>query len=110
RTIQGVTSAASVDIMPISSARWNGELIVDGFTPKDRGDAIAYFNAVSPAYFESLSIPMSAGRDFSANDTRDSPKVAIVNEALQKHFFGGKSALGQFIATQAGPELGPKLQ
>ena len=110
RNIPGVLSASSVDIMPISGARWNGDAIVDGFTPKDRGDGIAWFNAVSPAYFGTLSIPMSAGRDFGANDTHDSPKVAIVNEAMQRHFFGGKSALGQFIQTREGPDLGPKIQ
>ena len=108
--VPGVTSASSVDIMPISGARWNGDAIVDGFTPKNKGDGIVWFNAVSPAYFATLSIPMSSGRDFGANDTRDSPKVAIINDAMQRHFFGGKSALGQFVQTRAGPDLGPKIQ
>ncbi|HEV8409449.1 MAG TPA: ABC transporter permease [Gemmatimonadaceae bacterium] len=110
RTVPGVTSVSSVDIMPISGARWNGDAIVDGFTPKDRADGIVWFNAVSPVYFATLSIPMSSGRDFGANDTRDSPKVAIINESMQRHFFGGKSALGQFVQTRAGPDLGPKIQ
>ncbi len=110
REIPGVTSASSVDIAPISGAGWNGELVVDGFVPKTPRDGIVWFNAVNPGYFGTLSIPVSAGRDFGENDARESPKVAIVNEAVQRKFFGGKSALGQFMQTNAGPDLGPKIQ
>ncbi len=110
RTIPGVVSAAEVDIAPISSARWNGDLVVDGFVPKNPRDGVIWFNAVSPDYFSTVSIPMSAGRDFGANDTHDSPKVAIVNESMQKKFFDGKGALGRFVQSDMGGNLGPKVQ
>lgn len=110
KTIPGVTSASSADIMPISNTGWNGDVMVDGFVPKTPRDGLTWFNAVSPDYFTTLSIPLSAGRGFGANDGHDSPKVAIVNEALQKKFFGGKSAVGQFISTRLGPGAETKLQ
>jgi putative ABC transport system permease protein len=110
RRIPGVTAASSVDVMPISNARWNGDVLVEGFVPENPRDGVIWFNAVSPAYFETLSIPMSAGRDFGASDTYESPKVAIVNESMQKKFFGGKSALGQFVAVKTPTGDGPKIQ
>ena len=37
---------------------------------------------VTPNFFKTMGIPQRAGRDFAAADTVDSPKVAIVSEAL----------------------------
>jgi putative ABC transport system permease protein len=110
RLIPGVNSAGQADIAPISGARWNGDLVVEGFVPKNPRDGVLWFNAVSPDYFATVSIPMSAGRDFGVNDTHDSPPVAVVNEAMQRKFFGGKSAVGQFIQSNMGGTLGPKTQ
>jgi len=53
---------------------------------------------VSPAYFETMSTPMIAGRDFGPGDTPSSPKVAIVNEAVAKKFFHGDNPVGKSFA------------
>lgn len=37
---------------------------------------------VSATYFETLGIPLEAGRPFSTADTSSSPRVAIVNAAM----------------------------
>ncbi len=46
------------------------------------------FNHLGPGYFETMGIPLVAGRDFDARDTPDAPKVAIVSEQLAGHFSG----------------------
>jgi putative ABC transport system permease protein len=52
---------------------------------------------ISRGFFSTMQIPLLAGREFSAQDTLASPKVAIVNETLVKRYFGGdtRKALGQ---------------
>jgi putative ABC transport system permease protein len=54
---------------------------------------------VGPGYFETLGIPLMAGRDFDDNDAMDNALVAIVNETLASRQFPGSSALGRRIRT-----------
>jgi len=49
---------------------------------------------VSPAYFETLGIPLLKGRLFSAADP---PNTAIVNQTLVKTFFPGEDPMGKQI-------------
>ena len=46
-------------------------------------------------YFETIGVPMMAGRDFTAADTAVSPRVAIVNDVLAAALWPGKSAVGE---------------
>jgi hypothetical protein len=49
---------------------------------------------VSADYFNTLRIPMIAGRDFNNDDTSQSPRVAIVNEAFAKKVGLGANPIG----------------
>src|SRR4029453_11335244 len=55
----------------------------------------AWFNFVSPGYFDALQTPLVKGRDFTAGDSRSAPRVAIVNESLTRKFFPGLDAIGR---------------
>jgi predicted permease len=50
---------------------------------------------VSPGYFDTLRIPLLAGRDFTERDDQDAPGVAVINEAMAKRFWPGQDALGR---------------
>jgi predicted permease len=50
---------------------------------------------VSAGYFEALNLPLARGRDFDARDRPDSPKVAIISQALARACFGGADPVGQ---------------
>ena len=45
-------------------------------------------------WFQTVRIPLIAGRDFTADDRPGSPRVVIVNETLAREFWNG-DALGQ---------------
>jgi len=53
------------------------------------------FNRVGPGYFRTMGTALIAGRDFDDRDTLGSPKVAIVNEAFVKRFYGAGNPLGR---------------
>jgi hypothetical protein len=58
------------------------------------------FNVTAPGYFETLRIPLLAGRDFDSRDTVRTVKVAIVSERLAARFTG--NPIGQLLVTSDG--------
>jgi hypothetical protein len=56
---------------------------------------MAWFNRVSPRYFEVMRTPILLGRDFNEHDTLSATSVAIVNEALVRRIFGNRNPIGQ---------------
>jgi putative ABC transport system permease protein len=63
-----------------------------------------YINVIGPRFFETLSTPLLAGRDFTEQDSQGAPRVVIVSEALAREFFPNESAIGHQIQIgQASP-------
>jgi putative ABC transport system permease protein len=56
------------------------------------------FNAVSDRYFETLGIPVLAGRAFTPAETENGESVAIVSESAAHAFWPGKDPLGQRVS------------
>ncbi len=53
--------------------------------------------AVSPQWFQTLRVPLRSGRDFTAADNGQSPKVLIVNETFARQFWPGQNPVGKHI-------------
>jgi putative ABC transport system permease protein len=62
---------------------------------------IATLLSVTPGYFHTLGIPLRRGREFGEPDTQDSPRVAIIDEALARRLWpaypAGVDPVGQRI-------------
>lgn len=56
-------------------------------------------NFVSPEYFDTMGIPMLAGRNFRADEPATDPSRVIVNQAFVRRFFPAGDALGQRFGT-----------
>jgi predicted permease len=68
---------------------------VEGRVRSDATPDQALSNIVTPGYFKTMAIPLSAGRDFSPlTDAAAAPEV-IVNEAFEKHYLAGAEAVGR---------------
>jgi predicted permease len=59
--------------------------------------------AVSPSFFDTLSVPILRGRGFTAADTLDAPRVAIVDAAYAARFFPGTDPLGHRMKLSGEP-------
>jgi putative ABC transport system permease protein len=90
----GVQAAALSVVTPISNSVWNNLITVPGYEAPERERA-ANFNRVTRDYFRVMGTPLLAGRDISASDRGNSPKVVVVNEALAEKFFKGQNPLGK---------------
>jgi predicted permease len=56
---------------------------------------LVQLNDVAPNFFSTLRIPLAAGREFTDNDRQDTTQIAVVSEAMAKHFWPGENAIGK---------------
>jgi putative ABC transport system permease protein len=103
RSLPGVVSAGRSVITPVSNRIWNNELQVDTPNPPTGEDAVAFFNYISPGYFETLRTPLRAGRNFNGDDTKASVQVAIVNETLARKFYANANPVGKYFRVKPDP-------
>jgi len=100
REIPGVTSAAGAMGPPTGAYSSNGSYAVEGLHVFG-GDYVslpaAGFRLASPAYFRTMGIPVTRGREFGEGDTYDRPFVAVVSESLARQSFGAGDPLGRRI-------------
>ena len=80
-------------------------VIVPGFKANDDRDRVSMEDYVGPGYFGAVGIPILAGRGIEGQDTATSMRVAVVNEAMVKHFFGGLNPLGRQFTIDDANEL-----
>ena len=93
KSIPEVKHVATVTRLPTeSSLVLSFELLSSGSQDKQFQ---ANWRAVTPEFFAALRIPFHAGRSFNDRDTRDTPRVAIVNETFVSKFLNGTNPLGQ---------------
>jgi putative ABC transport system permease protein len=105
--VDGVAWASTRPLGDSSLGSWAFEVVGDSL----EGESLrpfADYQTVSPTYFETLDLPVVAGRAFSDRDRRDSVPVCIVNEAFVRRYLQGRSPIGQHVAlyrsTLAGEE------
>jgi predicted permease len=95
--LTGVRGVAMAEDPVLAGDVDGGDIKVDGYQPKEDEDMVAYENYVSPGYFETMGVPLLAGRDFTKADGPGSPRVAVINEKLAQHLFGKENPLGRHV-------------
>jgi predicted permease len=90
------SAPASWRAQPATPARLPGD-------PSDPAHAYQVGTAfVGPRYFKTLGVGVVEGREFEDRDTMNGPRVAIVNDALARHFWPNGGAVGRVITV--GPD------
>ncbi len=97
RQISGVQNAAVGLTLPYERALINSATIGDG---KEAGQQFSTDEIyVTTGYFETLQIPLLAGRSFTDADGPDAAKVAVVNRALARQFFHSANPVGRHLTS-----------
>ena len=104
KAMPGVVQASLVGYSPISRAEWlvmgenpqvNSPLFVRGRTPLSPPEMWVQWMQVFPNSFETLGIPLVAGRDFNEQDLQRTQELAVINESMARRFFSNENPVGQ---------------
>jgi predicted permease len=93
--LPGVQSAALSDRVPLAFYRASTSVKPDGYLSRPNESMETQFAAITPNYFQMMQFPIVKGRDFTAEDTKSSQRVAIVSEAFVNHFWPNQEGLGK---------------
>jgi len=97
RAIPGVVSAGTVNILPLNAGNTT-RFTVDGDPIPPPGQEIeANIRTVNNSYFQTLGIPLLAGRMFDQRDTEDKPGVVIIGKSVADKVFAGRDPIGRKI-------------
>jgi putative ABC transport system permease protein len=80
--VSTVQSAALVSVVPLSANAMNASVLSEEQSRDEARPSDANLRLTSSKYFETMRIPIVAGRDISERDVAEAPAVVIVNEAL----------------------------
>jgi putative ABC transport system permease protein len=100
--VPGVESAAVTNAVPLVLQNPNETPFdIEGRTPdperRPRGDV----SVASPRYFDTLGIPLLAGRGFTDLDHREAAKVVVINQAMVR-FWDGSDPVGARVSADNG--------
>jgi predicted permease len=88
--------AVSLAVTPLlTDSEWQRSVSVEGYQAKEGENLNPNVDSIGPSYFATMEQPLVAGREFTERDAAGAPKVAIVNEAMAKYFFGSGNPLGR---------------
>jgi predicted permease len=102
RNTPGVTGVTLALVPLLGGSNWGSDVAVQGFAAGPDTDNNSRFNEISAGYFRTLGVPLIAGREFTAADGPQAPKVTIVNQEFVKKFNLGQDAVGKLIGSGRG--------
>ena len=100
--IPGISSATVLENALLTGWTSNTDVQVAGQRARMQ------MQAVGPRFFETLRMPLVAGRPISATDVTGAAPVVVINETAARKFFPGVSPVGQTFAIGSGLRGAPR--
>ena len=95
--VPGLRAAAISAALPLTPKRVT-PVLPEGQPEVPLGERpFTIVEATSPRFFETMRIPLLAGRALSDADTAQSSKVIVVNESLARRYWPNENAVGKHI-------------
>ncbi|MEW6208874.1 MAG: ABC transporter permease [Acidobacteriota bacterium] len=101
-SLPGVEMVSSAQVPVFAGNSMGSNCTIEGYTPSEGEDMHVFRNNIGPAYFATMGIPLIAGREFTAEDTARSQKVAIISESVARTYFGERNPIGRRMKFGAG--------
>ncbi len=100
RTLPGVESVGLSGILPFSGG-FDSSFSIEG-DPSIPVPPSAQLRTVGGDFFQTLHIPLVAGRFTGAVDTADTPPVAVISQRTAIQYFSGRNPLGMRLRIMLG--------
>jgi len=102
RELPGVSSVGLTDAVPLADNRQGTSFVrLDAPAADPTASQNANVAWVTEGYFESLGVPLIAGRTFTAEDTTGRDRVVVINRLLARQVFGDEDPLGRIVRVGA---------
>ncbi len=96
RAVPGVKSAALASFVPFNPELNGVSIAPESYQfPQGKDSVDVFSSTVDDHYFDTAGIHIVRGRAFYTSDNATSPRVAVVNEELAKHYWPGQDPVGQ---------------
>ena len=95
--IPGVRAVTFSSVPLLSRTRQNKRISVPGRPAPPDAPIAVNTNGLAPNFFAAMELPIVRGRGFAESDEGSRPKVAVVNQAFARKYFGGEDPVGRQI-------------
>ncbi len=95
--LPGVVSASASSHLPLSGGAERRWLIADEPGMDRTAPVVVDTVQVGAAYFDTLRLPIVAGREFTTSDRAGGQNVAVLSEELARQLFGARPAVGRRV-------------
>src|SRR5881409_1930878 len=102
RTIPGVQNAGISSNGPLMGGWQTGFWREENPRPQPSDMLNSDLEVMGGDYFQTLKVPLLRGRTFNEHDTKDSPRVIIIDQAMAEQYFGGEDPIGKRLGVDAG--------
>jgi len=108
--IPGVRAVTFSQLGIFTGGESTSSILVEGYVSKGEDDRDSPVDVVGPGYFSTLAIPITLGREITADDVAGAPAVCVVNEAFVRKYFNGRNPIGMHVTLAAEDSAGGSLQ
>ena len=108
QALPGAETAAAISDLPLGGQAASLTLTFEGVAANAERDNLASFEVderiITPDYFKVMKTPLLAGRFFTPQDARGQPRVAIIDERLQRRLWPNANPIGRRLTYGRFPE------
>ena len=102
RALPGVQEAAVSSNGPLMGGWQTGFWREENARPQPSDMLNSDLEVIGGDYFSTLKVPLLRGRTFNERDTKDSPRVIVVDQAMAEQYFPGEDPIGKRMGVDVG--------
>ncbi|HZT32229.1 MAG TPA: ABC transporter permease [Bryobacteraceae bacterium] len=94
-SLPGVMGAAAISELPLGGREEVEAISVEGQPRPDSDPFIADQREITAGYFQTMAIPVLKGRAFTAQDTKESLPVAVIDDVMARRYWPNQDPIGK---------------
>jgi len=106
--LPGVRSVSAINFLPLTGWGDFTDFSIEGRPAPQKGEEFtSQYRVIDPGYFQTMDIPLKAGRYFAEADNSGAPGVAAISESLARQYWPNENPVGKRIRLDALPSSSP---